>query len=77
MEILQKLTTRNILALATTGTVIGTTAKFLLDPQGLIVTLQDNQEFVIAGSIVFGALLAKWADVMQFFFRKPQGKESS
>ncbi len=76
MGFLEKLTTRNILALTTTSLIVATIGKFLTDPADLIVTIQDNQEYVIGGSVVFGMVLAKWSDVMQFFFRKPQEKES-
>jgi len=76
MGILEKLTTRNIIALSVTGTVLSSIGVFLYDPERLIVTIKENQEFVIGGSVIFGVLLSKWADIVQFFFRKPQSKES-
>lgn len=76
-EILKKLTVRNTIALSITGVVIGTAYRLITEPERLVVTVQENKELVIGGSIIFGAILAKWADIIQFYFRKPQSKESA
>jgi hypothetical protein len=75
-ELLQKLSTRNIIALSVTAIILGTAYQMITNPDRLIVTLKENQEFVIGGAVIFGVILAKWADITQFYFRKPQTKES-
>ena len=70
-EVLSKLTTRNILALAITATVLATVVTFITNPERLLVTLEDKKELVIGGALVFGIFLAKWSDIIQFYFRKP------
>jgi len=74
-ELLEKITTRNIIALSVTGTFLVVIGQMSFNPQELIVILQDNSEFVVSGAIIFGALIAKWTDIVQFYFRKPQSKE--
>jgi len=72
--ILEKLSTKNIIALSTTGLVLATVYQFITNPDKLLVTITDNSELVIGGSVVFGIVLAKWSDIIQHFFRKGQPK---
>jgi len=74
-EVLKKMTTRNIIALSVTGTFLVVIGQMTFNPQDLIVILKENSEWVVTGAIIFGALIAKWTDIVQFYFRKPQSKE--
>ena len=74
-KLLEKLTTRNILALSVTATVLIVVLQMTFNAKAMLVLIQDNTEWVITGAFIFGALMAKWGDIMQFFFRKPQSKE--
>ncbi len=74
-KLLEKLTTRNILALSVTATVLIVILQMTFNASAMIVLIQDKAEWVITGAFIFGALMAKWGDIMQFFFRKPQSKE--
>ena len=76
-EILKKLTVRNTIALSVTAIILGTAYRLISDPERMVVTLQENKELVVGGAIIFGAILAKWADIIQFYFRKPQTKETA
>ncbi len=73
---LEKLTTRNIIALSVTGTFLLVILQMTYDAEDMLVIVQDNTEWVIGGAVIFGALIAKFSDIIQFFFRKPQEKES-
>lgn len=74
---LNKLTTRNIIALSVTFTVLIVVLQMTFNAKVMLVIVQDNAEWVVTGAFIFGGLLAKWTDIVQFFFRKPQSKESS
>ena len=76
-NLLEKLTSRNIIALSVTGTFLIVIGQMIFNPQDLIVLLEDKSEWVVSGAIVFGALIAKWTDIIQFYFRKPQSKEKT
>ena len=73
-KILERLTVRNIIALAFVGTFLTVVLQMTFNADQLVVTLKDNTEFVIGGAIIFGALITKLSDIIQFFFRrsKPQ-----
>lgn len=73
---LNKLTTRNLIALGVTATVLIVVLQMTFNAEKMIVIVKDNAEWVIGGAFIFGALMAKWTDIIQFFFRKPQTKES-
>jgi len=75
--ILSKLTTRNIIALAVTFTVLIVVLQMTFNASAMIVLVKENAEWVVGGAFIFGGLLAKWTDIIQFFFRKPQSKEST
>lgn len=74
-QIIEKLTTRNIIALSITFTFIALVLQMTFNATALIVVLQENSEFVIAGGIVIGALIVKLSDIIQFYFRKPRSNE--
>lgn len=75
-QILSKFTTRNIIALSTTFTVLTVVLQMTFNAESMLVIVKENTEWVITGAFIFGGLLAKWTDIVQFFFRKPQSKES-
>ena len=66
-----------MIALSVTGTFLAVIGQMIFNPQSLIVLLEDKSEWVVSGAIVFGALIAKWTDIIQFYFRKPQSKEKT
>jgi len=74
-KLLEKLTTRNILALSVTATVLIVVLQMTFNASAMLVLIQDKSEWVITGAFIFGAVIAKWGDIIQFFFRKPQSKE--
>ena len=74
--LLEKLTTRNIIALSITGTVLTVILQMTFNAEAMLVLVQDNVEWVVTGAFIFGALIAKFTDVIQFYFRKAQEKES-
>jgi len=76
VKILEKLTTRNIIALSVTATVLVSVMQMVFNAEKLLVIVADNTEWVITGAFLFGVLTAKWSDIIQFFFRKSQDKES-
>lgn len=76
-QLLEKLTTRNIIALSMTFAFITVVIQMTFNAKDLIVTLDENKEWVFAGGIIIGALIAKLSDIIQFYFRKPQNKESN
>ncbi len=73
--LLNKFTTRNLIALGVTTTVLIVVLQMTFNASSMIVILKDNAELVIGGAFIFGALMAKWTDIIQFYFRKPQSKE--
>ena len=75
--LLNKLTTRNIIALSVTATVLIAVLQMTFNAQALVVIVKENTEWVITGAFIFGVLTAKWADIVQFFFRKPQSRETT
>jgi hypothetical protein len=75
--LLEKVTTRNIIALSVTATVLIAVLQMTFNAQALVVIVKENTEWVITGAFIFGVLTAKWADIVQFFFRKPQAKETT
>lgn len=75
-RILEKLTARNIIALSITGAFITVVMQMTFNAKELIVILQENAEWVFGGGMIIGALIAKFTDIIQFYFRKPQAKES-
>lgn len=68
--ILEKLTTRNIIALSITFTVMIVILQMTFNAKEMLVIVTDNAEWVVTGAFIFGALLAKWSDIITFFFRK-------
>lgn len=74
--LLNKLTTRNIIALSVTATVLIAVLQMTFNAQAMLVLIKDNTEWVIGGAFIFGVLTAKWSDIIQFYFRKPQLKET-
>jgi len=73
---LEKITTRNIIALGITATVLTVILQMTFNAEDMLVIVKDNTQWVVTGAFIFGALIAKFTDVIQFYFRKPQGKES-
>ena len=69
-DVLKKLTSRNTIALSTTGMMLFVIYTMVTTPNILIVTLAEHQEFIIGGAVVFGVFLAKWSDMIHFFFRR-------
>lgn len=65
------------MALSVTFTVLVVVLQMTFNAKEMLVIINDNTEWVITGAFIFGALLAKWGDIVQFFFRKPQSKESA
>ncbi len=76
-EIIKKFTTRNIIALSLTGTVLTVILQMTFNAEDMLVIVKENTEWVVTGAFIFGALIAKFTDVIQFYFRKPQAKEST
>ncbi len=76
-QILEKLTTRNIIALSITATVLTVILQMTFNAEAMLVIVKDNAEWVVTGAFIFGALIAKFTDVIQFYFRKPQQKEAT
>lgn len=76
VTILEKLTTRNIIALSVTATILIVILQMTFDAEAFVVIIKENAEWVITGAFIFGVLTAKWTDIVQFYFRKPQTKES-
>ena len=70
--LVQKITTRNFIAISVTLTMITVVIQMTFNAQAMIVLLQDNMEWVVTGAIIFGAFLAKWSDIIQFFFRRAE-----
>jgi len=66
----EKLTTRNFIAISMTITLIVVIMQMTFNAQVMIVTLKENTEWVVTGAIVFGVFLAKFSDIIQFFFRR-------
>jgi len=77
IEIMKRLTTRNIIALSMTATVLTVILQMTFNAKELIVTIAENQEWVVTGAIIFGFLIAKYSDIIQFYFRKSQSKEKT
>ncbi len=71
-QLIEKLTTRNIIALTITFAFITVVMQITFNAEDLIVALDSNKEWVFAGGIIIGALIAKFSDIIQFYFRKPQ-----
>lgn len=69
-QIIDKLTTRNIIALAITFTFVVVVFQMTFNAEALIVILQENSEWVFGGGIIIGALIVKLTDIIQFYFRK-------
>ena len=74
-QVLEKLTTRNIIALSIVGTFITVVLQMTFNAKDLLVLVEDNKEWVFAGGIIIGALIVKLTDIIQFYFRKPQKGE--
>ena len=74
-QVLEKLTTRNIIALSITFTFIIVVMQMTFNAKELLVVVEDNKEWVFAGGIIIGALITKFTDIVQFFFRKSSSKE--
>jgi len=74
-QILEKLTTRNIIALAIVGTFIAVVLQMTFNAKELLVLVEDNKEWIFGGGIVIGALIVKLTDIIQFYFRKPSSSE--
>ena len=70
-----KLTTRNFIAIALTLTVVTVILQMTFNGTALLVIVEEKAEWIITGAFIFGALMAKWTDVIQFYFRKPQSNE--
>ena len=75
-KILEKLTTRNLIAVGVTSTVLTVILQMTFNAENMLVIVKDNAEWVVTGAFIFGALIAKFTDIIQFYFRKPQNKES-
>jgi len=73
-KILEKITTRNILALSTTAVFLTVVLQMTFNAAALLVLVAENTEWIIGGAIIFGALIAKWSDMIQFFFRRANPK---
>ena len=74
-QIIEKLTTRNIIALSMIFTFITVILQMTFNATALIVILEENSEWVFGGGIIIGALIVKITDIIQFYFRKPQSNE--
>lgn len=63
-----------MIALATTAVFLTVVLQMTFNAAALLVLVAENTEWVVGGAIIFGALIAKWSDMVQFFFRraKPQ-----
>ena len=62
------------MSLAVTATVIAIVSQMTFNAQALLVIVKENAEWVITGAFIFGIFTAKWSDIMQFYFRKPESK---
>lgn len=71
-QFLEKLTTRNIIALTMTFAFVTVIMQMTFNAKDLIVVLEDNKEWVFAGGIIIGALIAKLSDILQFYFRRAE-----
>jgi len=76
-EVLKKFTVRNTLALATCGVFLHLTYTSVTNPTELINIAENNTGWAVSGAILVGTLVAKVSDIYQFFFRKPQNKETT
>ena len=76
-EVLKKLTVRNTLALSTCGVFLYLTYTAVTNPSELIKIAEQNTGWAVSGAILVGTLVAKVSDIYQFFFRKPQAKETT
>ncbi len=76
-QILEKFTTRNIIALGITGTVLTVILQMTFNAEAMLVLVADNTEWVVTGAFIFGALITVFTNIVQFYFRKPQAKEST
>ena len=63
---------RNIIALLVTSTVLIVVLQLAFNAKELLVVVAENTEWVVTGAFIFGALLAKWSDIIQFFFRRKE-----
>jgi len=77
VQLLEKLTTRNIIALSVTAGVLTVILQMTFNAAEFVVIIQENAEWIITGAFIFGVLTAKWTDIIQFYFRKAQSKESN
>ncbi len=75
--LLSKITSRNIIALLVTFTVMIVVLQMAFNAEKFLVIVADNTEWVITGAFIFGALIAKWSDIIQFFFRKKEEESDS
>lgn len=76
-DIMKRLTTRNIMALATTGVFLFSVVYSLINSDVVIATIDEAPKGVIlGGGIIIGTFVAVVKDVYSFFFRKAQKKES-
>lgn len=73
----EKITTRNFIAVAITLTVLVVILQMTFNGKALLIIVQDNAEWIITGAFIFGALMAKWTDVVQFYFRKPPANKKA
>lgn len=77
MELKEKLTTRNIIAVSTVGVFLYLTTFVILNGEEVAEFVAKNPGVSTSAALLVGALVAKVSDVYQFFFRKAQTTESS
>lgn len=76
-ELIKKLTTRNILALATAAVFLWTIVFTLINLDVISNLIATDATAAGISGLLVGAFLVTVKDVYQFFFRKSQAKEST
>ena len=76
-QIIERLTTRNIVTLATVATFLFAVVFSLLNAEVIIETIDEAPNgVVLGGGIIIGTFVAVVKDVYTFYYRKSQAKES-
>ena len=80
VEVLKKITTRNILAISVVGVFLYLTMFIVTQASELITAATTDPATAAAlgvGTVLIGTLVAKVSDIIQFFFRKKPANETS
>lgn len=76
-QVLDKLTIRNIVTLASTGVFLYAVVFSLHNTEVIVQAIEDTPKgIILTGGIIIGTFVKIIADVYTFYYRKAQKKES-